>query len=683
MNTCKLEDGQLVLKGQVLLTHMDPDVEMVSDDQRTGCFLLCRSKEMRSYHAVTLGRLPSEVTFAGCSRYDPYWVEPFVTGICDEIPYETQFLCGSLANGSYLVLLPILDGNFRCSLHGRKDGCLGAIAESGDPAVLTDRFVACYAGVGDNLYRLIADAAQSVACFMGSVRLRKQKTLPDFIDFLGWCTWDAFYEKVNYDSVREGLQALRKNGINPGFMILDDGWLHTCVAERGSRRLCSFDPDPGKFPTGLRHTVSMAKTEFGIRHFLVWHTLQGYWDGINGAAFGAYRTSLQRRTYGQEMVLRSPDINDTSVLVEVIAPEDLPRFYGDFYRFLRQQGVDGVKVDGQATQEGVAKGLGGRVRMMRAAHEAMEGAAQVHFSGRVINCMSHGTDTIYNTLASTLTRSFTDFWPKQPHSHGLHIYANAFNNLWLGQFVHPDWDMFQSTHELAAFHAAGRAISGGPVYISDKPGHHNAELLRKLVLKDGTILRACGVGLPTADCIFTDPRRCDVLLKIFNHNPFGGVVGVFNVQYHPNDIDRPPLQGNVCPRDVEGLPGEVFALYSHNTGRVITGRIDAKLTLTLGEGGFDIITVAPYDHWVAPFGLCDRFNSGAAIKGLSFDPTGRCTISLRDGGIFVACCKQKPLSVCANGIPADFSYVPETGLLQVCLAEGIEYNLTIAGESDE
>jgi raffinose synthase len=42
---------------------------------------------------------------------------------------------------------------------------------------------------------------------------------------------------------------------------------------------------------------------------------------------------------------------------------------------------------------------------------------------------------------------------------------------------------------------------------SDKPGNHNFELLKKLVLPDGSILRARLPGRPTRDCLFTDPAR--------------------------------------------------------------------------------------------------------------------------------------------------------------------------------
>ena len=70
--------------------------------------------------------------------------------------------------------------------------------------------------------------------------------------------------------------------------------------------------------------------------------------------------------------------------------------------------------------------------------------------------------------------------------------------------MQPDWDMFQSSHPMGSYHAAGRAVSGGPVYVSDTPDAHDFKLLRKLVLSDGSVLRADNVGRPTRDCLFAD-----------------------------------------------------------------------------------------------------------------------------------------------------------------------------------
>ena len=41
----------------------------------------------------------------------------------------------------------------------------------------------------------------------------------------------------------------------------------------------------------------------------------------------------------------------------------------------------------------------------------------------------------------------------------------AYNSLFLGEFMQPDWDMFQSRHPAADYHAAARAVGGCAVYV--------------------------------------------------------------------------------------------------------------------------------------------------------------------------------------------------------------------------
>ena len=120
-----------------------------------------------------------------------------------------------------------------------------------------------------------------------------------------------------------------------------------------------------------------------------------------------------------------------------------------------------------------------------------------------------------------------DFWCVDPSGdpngtfwlQGCHMVHCAYNSLWMGNFIHPDWDMFQSTHPCAQFHAASRAISGGPIYVSDSVGEHNFELLKSLALPDGSILRCQYYALPTRDCLFEDPSHDGkTMLKIWNLN---------------------------------------------------------------------------------------------------------------------------------------------------------------------
>ncbi len=114
--------------------------------------------------------------------------------------------------------------------------------------------------------------------------------------------------------------------------------------------------------------------------------------------------------------------------------------------------------------------------------------------------------------------------------------------------IPPDWlqctasSMCPYVHVCVCHDVSCRAISGGGVYVSDKPGEHDAMLLRQLVLPDGSLLRCAGPGRPTRDCLFDDVLRDGKsALKVWNCNKGGpgagpesrvlnGVVAVFNLQ---------------------------------------------------------------------------------------------------------------------------------------------------------
>ena len=580
-----------------------------------------------------------------------------------EVPVETQFLLTEQNDGSCVLCAPLVDGAFRMALQGGEDG-LVLVAESADPAVVTDRVTGLFVAAGNDPYALLEAAAKSVAAWMGTGRLRREKAVPAFADQFGWCTWDAFYGEVSQARVREGLESFRDLGVTPKYLILDDGWQSVQTAPSGETRLTAFAAND-KFPGDLGPTVQMSKTEFGIETFLVWHTINGYWGGVDDDALPGYEARPARRSNSPGILGHSPGMDEYwGGLVGTIPPKHIARFFQDYHRHLRKQGVDGVKVDSQATLESVAGGLGGRVALMERYHEALEGAAQTHFQGRLINCMSCASEMLYGTLASTLTRTSTDFWPDDPASHGMHLYTNAQVGAWFGEFIQPDWDMFQSGHRMGAFHAAGRAVSGGPVYVSDKPGLHDLGLLRKLVLPDGSLLRADLPGRPTPDCLFHDPTREDCLLKIFTRNREAGLVGVFNARFAGGET-LPPLSGTLSPSDVPGLTGSRFAVFAQSSGEVRALALHETWALSLPPLTAEVFTVVPLsESGIAPIGLADKFNSFGAVTAHG-PRDGAYEITLRGGGPLVVWCESEPKSVQQEGEMLPFTYDRAAHLLTV------------------
>ena len=272
----------------------------------------------------------------------------------------------------------------------------------------------------------------------------------------------------------------------------------------------------------------------------------------------------------------------------------------------------------------------------------------------------------------------------------------AYNSLFIGEICLPDWDMFHSKHESAGLHAAARAIGGCPVYVSDKPGNHDPELLRKLVLPSGSVLRAQKPGRPTKDCLFVDVTSDKTSpLKIWNENKFGGVVGAFNVQgvawnfdTHENEVldDSPPaVVANVKAYDIESLKHHEgpFVAWKHQSGELEFLETGASVSeSTLDHRDWEIFTIVPVEMmdsrlmW-APIGLVDMMNSGGAIQSTGAlerldDGTGGVVarFETRGPGRFVAFTTSPPTRILIDeNIDLKFVYNNATGELSFMLPE--------------
>jgi len=670
-----LHDGCLHIQGHTLLTDVPETIQLVEDPRGIGVFLSCTAEHASSTLLFLLGTVSGVTRFAACPRSDPFWMYA-TTGIHGgEVPCETQFLLLELTDGRCAVALPILDTPFRASLQGYGEEGLALRAETGDTATRGATVTGLFLAVGDDPYALMAAAARSVMARMGSGRLRADKPLPDFIDLFGWCTWDACYYEVSQEKVRQGLASFAEGGVSPTYMILDDGWLSSLQQPTGEWTLGAFEAN-ARFPDGLASLVRMTKEEFGLRCFMVWHAFHGYWNGIDAASFPRYRVQRGERRYRQELVdicdwVREKEERER--IFNLVVPDDIARFHQDFHSFLLRQGVDGVKVDHQAATEAAASGQGGRVALMQRYHVSLDASAQAHFLGRIINCMSCSNDMLYSALNSTITRTSDDFHPRMPEVHGIHIYNNALVSFFAGEFIHPDWDMFWSLHPQAELHAIARAVSGGPVYVSDEIGRHDFAVLRKLVCTDGTILRARGIGRPTRDCLFTNPVREDVPLKVFNHNLDAGVVGVFAVRYE----SEMGCTATVRPADVDGLAGERFAVYAHHAQRLTLCTREEAIPVTLAPLSAEIVTIVPLEDGYAALGLLDKYNSAGAITGKGFTPHGAYAVTVRDGGRFGAWCADAPAAIHVDNTPHPFTYTADSGMLCVEIAAAGTHVVTI------
>ncbi|KAL0417258.1 UNVERIFIED_CONTAM: putative galactinol--sucrose galactosyltransferase 2 [Sesamum latifolium] len=718
-----IKDGSLTANGKVVLTGVPSNVAVYpvtdglsSSSSPSAAFLGASSSIPSSRHVFGLGVL-EECKFVCLFRHKIWWMIPRFGSTGSDIPMETQLLllevrensavCDDISSGQsadntfYVLLLPVLEGQFRATLQGTKANELEFCVESGDGHVQTTQVSeAVFINSGDNPFELIKESFEILEKQKKTFAHINHKKKPTHLDWFGWCTWDAFYKDVNPRGIKEGLESFLEGGCPPKFLIIDDGWQDTfnefqkdgepfVEGSQFASRLVDLRESSKFMGSGaelschdLHDLVKFIKEKYGVKFVYVWHALVGYWGGI-------LPSSEKMKNYNPEITypVQSPgnvgnlrDIAMDSLEkygVGLIDPEKVYDFYNDLHSYLSSSGVDGIKVDVQNLIETLGGGHGGRVSLTRKYQEALEESVARNFKeNNLICCMSHNTDSIYSSRRSATARASEDFMPWEPTFQTLHVASVAFNSLLLGEIVVPDWDMFQSNHYTAEFHGAARALGGCAVYVS--------------------------------------------LLKIWNLNKFSGVVGVFNCQGAGNwplrdGPERNPssssgslvLSGHVSPQDVDFLDEVAHetwsgdcAVYAFHTGSLSRLSKEENVKVSLATLECEIFTVSPirvslqatlstesccnvFDthkrphkqvingtlHF-APIGLIDMYNSGGATEGLTsaVEPSA-CTITIqaRGCGRFGAYSSKKPISCTVDGKNEEFVYRPDDGLLTVKL----------------
>ncbi|PRW33710.1 raffinose synthase isoform B [Chlorella sorokiniana] len=432
-------------------------------------------------------------------------------------------------------------------------------------------------------------------------------------------------------------------------------------------------PDTGDLNTlgpegGLAGVVAHLKQRFGLRYVWMWHAMMGFWAGVAPPSEAPGMTKYGARVVRPQPTPSTLEIDPSYAWVQATLgglglPQSPAELHRDMHAYLKSCGADGVKVDvqGMVSLAGSATDVGGPA-LASAFHASLEDSAAAHFSGNsVINCMCGSTEDMYNMRDTNLARISDDFYPRNRASYTTHISTCAFNSLFAGELVIPDWDMFHSRHSAARMHAIARVISGGPLYISDKPGQHDFELLRRLVLPDGSVLRCLLPGRPTADCLFCDVNHDGrSALKVWNVNRCSAVVAAFNTQgaswstprrgFAFHDPNPPEVTAHVHAADVpwDLLPGgsgsgsgggsggsgaspaggiSKFAVYIESTQALhsVAWAFEPLAVRLAGGGGSELLTIAPcQEHGgmlVAPIGLTNMLNAGGAVLSCGWDGT--------------------------------------------------------------
>ncbi|CAM8976127.1 unnamed protein product [Rhodiola kirilowii] len=725
-----LDGSNFTANGHVFLSQVPTNVT-ANVSTGSGCFVGFRSDEYKDRHVAEIGRLEG-IRFMSIFRFKVWWTTLWVGQNGSELEHETQMvlLDKSDSGRPYVVMLPIVSGPFRASIQPGSGNQVAVCVESGSSKVTSDGCDGVlYIRAGDDPFSLVKEAVKDVRVHLGTFKVMDEKVPPPIVDKFGWCTWDAFYLTVHPHGVWEGVKGLTEGGCPPGLVLIDDGWQAIChdedeidgqdgmnrtsAGEQMPCRLIRFEEnhkfknyvgrkrtgsDMGRVDhKGMGAFVRDLKEEFGsVEYVYVWHALCGYWGGLrpNIPTLPESKVVTPRLSPGLKMTMEDLAVDKiVNNGVGLVPPEIVAEMYEGLHSHLESVGIDGVKVDVIHLLEMLSEDYGGRVELAKAYFKALTDSVRKHFKGNgVIASMEHCNDfMLLGTEAIALGRVGDDFWSDGVNwLQGCHMVHCAYNSLWMGNFIQPDWDMFQTKHSSAQFHAASRAISGGPIYVSDKVGEHDFELLKSFVLPDGSLLRCEHYALPTRDCLFEDPLHDGkTMLKIWNYNKFTGVIGAFNCQgggwSREERTNRAfpefcrAVSSTICPTEIEWNSGpnpisieniQTFAMYSFHTKKLILAKPTDTISITLEPFTFELVTVSPVTTLpnssiqFAPIGLANMLNSGGSIQTLELKDSS-VKVGVRGAGELRVYASEKPRGCRVGGEDVEFVYEEQMVVVQV------------------
>ncbi|KAF5207735.1 Galactinol--sucrose galactosyltransferase [Thalictrum thalictroides] len=177
------EGNFLKANNKNVLTNV-PDNVVLTPWTDGSAFVGATWDEQSSRHVFNLGVL-QEARLLCLYRFKLWWMIPRIGNSGSDVPIETQMLLleskerATIDNEelvSYVLFLPVLDGEFRSSLQGNSAKELQVCVESGDPAVVTSESLkAVFVNSGNSPFDLVKESMKILEKHMGTFSLRETK----------------------------------------------------------------------------------------------------------------------------------------------------------------------------------------------------------------------------------------------------------------------------------------------------------------------------------------------------------------------------------------------------------------------------------------------------------------------------------------------------------------------------
>jgi len=550
---------------------------------------------------VATGNRVEAVAFNSLSELQDY--QPPTTRKGHANIQQGQFILLKVNNEKYLALLPMisLDAYTQFFMQqGKlvvKAGSLGVDRIKGDlPLLIWAHGKSPYEATR-SAWKMAIDSGHIAADW------RSSKPYPEMYGYLGWCSWEHYKRDISEDVIKGAVKTLETCGAPIRWIVVDDGYL----TQEGRKLIC-FAPNKIKFPGGWA-PVTALKSDDKIKWMGLWRNMLGYMEGIS-----TKHTMDDMADHLVPGVAKGRTLVKGKYMLPSGSPEAAKAFFDMMILDSKESGFDFTKVDFQTKAFFLYAGQGNAVRAMRNNNEALEEACKKH-QIPLLNCIAQPNVNSLQTRYSALTRSSPDYNQADKNKNKCNTYQSFANHLWMGQTVWGDLDMFHSHDERdAETMALARAISGGPVYISDEPSKVVPEVLTPFCYQDGKLLRTAAPATLLPESFFIHPFRDENVFRViapledkvaaialFNFTEGGKTLGsgFTTTDYcHAGELLQPaetweqPEEGllvydrekkTVAPlndgymTDIADFGGKLFLLYPNTKGWAVIGRTDKYL----------------------------------------------------------------------------------------------------------
>lgn len=429
------------------------------------------------------------------------WAEAFKAKSFSELPVRAVSLVMQ-KDDTYYHMMPLCEGDFKGEIKNSSDGCMRITISPYRSGYMQIKGRAAIITWGSDPYEVVR---QNVANGYEALGLKnamtENKRCSEIFDYLGWCSWDGFRDKVSSEGLYGKMREFNDKGVPVKWVLVDDGWY---CEDFSQRKMLDYVEEPAKFPEGIKGFVKTAKEKYGMKYIGMWECYGGAWNGIdeNSAILSKHPDTIDVFPDGAIY----PKTDEAGAFI----------YWNRRHDHLSRSGVDFLKIDFENEMESCMHGRKAVGKTARESLKAMEASVGLYFDGACINCTGMGQEALWNRKVGMVNRNSADFIWNDVKTMNVFVNSNIYNSMYHSHFSVLDWDMMMSDAPSTRMNTVLHAMSGGLMYLSDRMGETNPETVLPFCMSDGKLLKCDGAAMPSVDNFFVDSLTEKYALKAWN-----------------------------------------------------------------------------------------------------------------------------------------------------------------------